>query len=134
MSAQNCLVVTSPTTFVVIGGSYNQIKSKSYTTVLEFNSITGEWTELPDIPEGRYEHACALVTTKSGPGIMVAGGINHNIAEHYSGQLESVYLLDLGTMIWYPAGNLTIGRDNMELVVLGDKVMVLGSYYFNKNG
>ena len=61
----------------------------------------------------------------------MAGGRNYDISED---QLKSVYLLDLGTMMWHPAGNLTIGRDNMELVVLGEKVMVLGSYYFNKNG
>jgi len=119
-----CLVVTSPVTYLVIGGSYSLLTNEKGTAVVEFNSLTEEWRALPNLPVGRSDHACTLVTTKSGPGVMVAGGENLDIQEQV---LDSVFLLDLGTETWFPAGNMNMGRKNMGLVALGDKVLVLGS-------
>eukprot|EP00092_Neocalanus_flemingeri_P005154 GFUD01005543.1.p1 GENE.GFUD01005543.1~~GFUD01005543.1.p1 ORF type:complete len:543 (-),score=84.41 GFUD01005543.1:219-1847(-) len=127
-----CSVVTSPTTYLVIGGSSDQLSKGKMSSVLEFNSLTGEWRALPDLPVGRTDHACTLVTTKSGPGVMVAGGKNFIIQKMYP--LESVFLLDLGTEVWYPAGNLNRAREQMGLVALGEKVLVLGSSPFSKDG
>ena len=97
-------------------------------SALEFNSMTKEWRSLPDIPTGRTDHACALVTTKSGPGVMVAGGKNWRAKSKLP--LDTVFILDLGTEKWYPAGKLSHGRESFGLVVLGERVMVLGSSPF----
>jgi len=118
-----CLVVTSPITYIVIGGSNDLLSGEKLSSVLEFNSLTGEWRALPNIPVGRVGHACALVNTKSGPGVMVAGGKNFKLQK---GAVNSVFLLDLGTEKWYPAGNLNDGRRNFGLAVLGERVMVIG--------
>lgn len=118
-----CLVVTSPTTYIVIGGSHDLLSGKYLSSVLEFNSLTGEWRALPNIPVGRVNHACALVTTAGGPGVMVAGGKNFKVQRN---ALDTVFLLDLGTEKWYPAGNLNDGRENFGLAVLGERVMVIG--------
>ena len=126
-----CSVVTSQYTYIVTGGSFDQLSKNTFSSVLEFNSLTKEWRALPDLPEGRSDHACTLVTTKSGPGVMVAGGKNFKVQKD---ALESVFLLDLNREVWYPAGNLNMGRTDMGLVVLGEKVMVLGSSHFNKDG
>jgi len=103
-----CTVETSPHTYIVTGGSFDFI-SENFVTVMEFNSLTGEWRNLPSLPEGRFDQACALVTTKNGPAVMVAGGKNYDISKH---PLESVYLLDLATETWYPAGKLN--REEMK--------------------
>jgi len=123
-----CLVVTSPITYIVIGGSsYDLLTKQQSSSVLEFNSLTQEWRSLPDIPVGRGDHACALVTTKSGPGVMVAGGTNYRIdTDNVKHSLNSVFLLDLSTETWYPAGILNDGRTSFGLAVFGKRVMVLG--------
>ena len=54
---------------------------------------------------------------------MVAGGTNFRV---HDDALDSVFLLDLGTEKWFPAGNLKDGRENFGLVVLGERVMAVG--------
>ena len=77
------------------------------------------------MPYGRTGHSCALVTTKNGPGIMVAGGKNLRVKELKKG-IKSVSVFDLGTETWFPAGSLSAERENFGLAVLGERIVVLG--------
>jgi len=123
-----CMVVTSPHTFLVIGGSQDMLKSSNTSSVVEYNSLTGEWRSLPDLPVWRSGHACVLVTTKSGPGVLLAGG------SHHAELQKTVHLLDLRTERWFPAGTLRVEREEFGLAVLGERIVVLGSYYFIGDG
>ena len=123
-----CLVVTSPHTFIVIGGSQDMMKSSNTSSVVEYNSLTEEWRSLPDLPVWRSGHACVLVTTKSGPAVLLAGG------SHRAELQKTVHLLDLGTEQWFPAGTLRVEREEFGLAVLGEQIVALGSYYFLDNG
>ena len=123
-----CMVVTSPHTFVVIGGPEMFLKETNTSSVVEFNSIIKEWRALPDLPVLRSGHACTLVTTKAGPGIMVAGG------SYKAEPQKTVHLLDLGTEQWFPAGHLNVEREDFALSVLGERLVALGSYYFFAGG
>ena len=123
-----CMVVTSPHTFIVIGGPEIFLKDTNTSSVVEFNSLTEEWRALPDLPVLRRGHACTLVTTKTGPGIMVAGG------SYRAKPQKTVHLLDLGTEQWFPAGSLHVEREDFALSVLGERLVVIGSYYFFAGG
>ena len=119
-----CMVVTSPHTFIVIGAPETLLRKTNVSSVVEFNSLTREWRALPDMPVLRSGHACTLVNTKTGPGIMVAGG------SYRAEPQKTVHLLDLGTEQWFPAGSLHVEREEFALAVLGEQLVALGSYYF----
>ena len=119
-----CMVVTSPHTFIVIGAPETLLRKTNLSSVVEFNSLTREWRALPDMPVLRSGHACTLVNTKIGPGIMVAGG------SYRAKPQKTVHLLDLGTKQWFPAGTLHVEREEFALAVLGKQLVALGSYYF----
>ena len=95
----------------------------------EYNSLTKEWRSLPDIPVGKHDHACSLVSTNIGLGILVAGGSGNRDMEYNT---ASAWLMDLGTEKWYPAGNMTYGRSEFQMVVLGERIFVLGSSAFDE--
>ena len=122
-----CLVVTSPTTYIVTGGSSDLLSGKHLSSVLEFNSLTKEWRALPDMPLGRADHACALVRTDEGDAIMIVGGKNSK-EDKYA--LKDAHILDLRFERWYPANSLNHGREEFELVVLGKRILVFGSSAF----
>ena len=86
-----CIVVTSLHTFIVIGGPEIPLKDKNTNSLVEFNSLTEKWQALPYLPVLTRVHACTLVTTKTGPCIMVAGG-SYRVEPP-----KTVHLLDLST-------------------------------------
>jgi len=122
-----CVVVTSPTTFIVTGGSHDMLAGNHLSSVLEYNSLTKEWRALPDMPLGRGDHACALVQTGNGDALMIAGGKNFK-EEKYP--LKDAHIYDFKTEVWMPAGKMRHGRESFEMVVLGKRIFVLGSSSF----
>ena len=80
------------------------------------------------MPIGRADHACALVTTEGGDGIMIVGG--RNTKEQKYG-LRDAHIFDIRTEIWYPAGEIAHGRrDGLQMAVLGERIFVFGSSHF----
>ena len=122
-----CVVVTSPTTFLVTGGSYDMLARNHLSSVLEFNSLTKEWRALPDMPVGRGDHACAVVQTGHGDALMIAGGRNR---EEQKYPLRDAHIFDFKTKVWMPAGRMKHGRESFEMIVLGKRIFVLGSSSF----
>ena len=96
-----CLKIFTGTVLLlmVIIGGYN-LKILGTAEVLQLNTETGVYEELPALPSGdRFRHRCLLTTVNGEEGIMVTGGMlsdNSNLVE---------FLL-LSTHQWIQLGSL----------------------------
>jgi hypothetical protein len=108
----SCSVTTSDTTILLIGGFDNSEK------VVEMNVTTGEWRQLPDIPEGRWGHGC----TGYGSYVIVAGGYSDSAGT----SLKSSYRLNLENEQWTRIGDMEEVRSGPELVTVNNRVIVIG--------
>ena len=73
VSARACAVAVGQDKIIVIGG-HNNDSSQSLAKVWEFDSKSGEWSELDPMREARRDHACLLVQFEKTDGILVTGG------------------------------------------------------------
>jgi len=111
----SCVVQTSDSSFVMIGGKPD---SKQ---VAEYNTATGEWNSWPSLSHGRSAHACA----KLGDKIVFAGGLDE---EGY--YLASTGIIDItGDRMERPGGDLSVERIFFGMFAMGDQIVALGGEY-----
>ena len=119
----SCSVAISSTSFLLIGGFYEQGDF-----VDEYESLTGEWTRWPQrMPERREGMACVKV----GGIVLLTGGYNRALNE-YDG---ATVILDLETKAWRRGGDMTWARDGHGVSVLGSgRVLAYGGSYYGDDG
>ena len=103
-----------PTSVIITGGHSSQEKAA------ELDVMSGTWSSLPDLPRGRMDHGCAVVTKGETRYLVVAGGWDGGISR------GSTNILNLDTMEWSLGGEMVMGREYHEMVVVGNKVLALG--------
>ena len=60
----SCAALTDRDSIIITGGEGGETyRAQAW----EFSLVTGAWTRLPDLPGGRYQHACAFTSMVSQP-------------------------------------------------------------------
>ena len=109
-----CGVKISYTEIVLIGG-YD-----SKNVVIKYNTQTKQWTRMPNLKTGRYDHGCTLFNEK----IIVSGGMNI-----WPNHLSSTEIIPLSTGVPRSGGNLKNARSAFGMLTVGGRfprVLALG--------
>jgi len=102
-------------TIVMIGGY-----DPAHNYVTRYN-VNGFVEELPQLPENRFDHACAaLPSTKA---FIVAGGLD---GSRYS--LSSVLTLLPGAQVWTPLASLPREMWDVRASIVGGKIRLTGGW------
>jgi len=117
-----CAVPVSSTSFLLIGGYWEQGDF-----VDEYETLTGEWTRWPPLPEKRENMACVKVGDK----VLVIGGYNRALNEYDGGTV----ILDIETRTWRQGGFMTWERNGHGVSVLeSGRVLAYGGGYYGDDG
>jgi len=117
-----CSVPVTSTSFLLIGGFWEQGDF-----VDEYESLTGEWTRWPAMPEKRENMACARL----GSVVLISGGYNRALNTNDG----ATVILDIETKRWGRGGDMTWERMDHSVSVLGSgRVLAYGGGYYGDDG
>ena len=87
-------------------------------SVEEFNTVTGRWRSLADMPGGgRWDHSCVSI---GGGQVLVAGGGD---GDSY---LDSALLYRVDTDQWRTAASFNGRRSDGEMVMVNGRILYMG--------
>ena len=87
--------MTAGDKIIVLGGHTNET-SASLDTVLEYESSSSSWTNLPVMLTPRRDHACLYVELETSAGVLVTGGLGPD-----DEVLSSAEFYDVNTKEWH---------------------------------
>ncbi|KAH3761038.1 hypothetical protein Pelo_7134 [Pelomyxa schiedti] len=115
----SCTLRGNPYRVVVMGGmivvDFNTVSN----TCEMFDSCSGVWMKLPDLPDESYSHASCSIGDYS---ILLVGGAS-------SWQIKNqVHMLDTRTASWQPLAPLPGPRVSLAACTIGNSVIVTGGF------
>jgi len=87
--------------------------------VVEFDLVSGGWTQWPQLPEGRYGHKCGRVEDT----VVIVGG-----ADERGDYLPSTMLLNLVTRQVTKGGDMAMRRFEHGVAFVGEQLLVFGGF------
>jgi len=87
--------------------------------VVEYNVLSGVWTQWPELPEGRYGHKCGRVEET----VVIVGG-----ADQRGDYVPSTILLNLVTRQVTKGGDMSMPRFEHGVAFVGNELLVFGGF------
>ena len=121
----HCLVKTSESTVMMIGGTNSQNSDLARKTYF-LDVLTGDWTDGPDMIQARSGHGCALFEEDGKKYVMVVGGVD--VSDDEYPYLSSTEYFDFEDMEWKDDASLPVALADPEVVSLGNRLVVIGGH------
>ena len=119
----HCLVKTSESTVMMIGGSQDsEIARNTYF----LDVLTGDWTDGPDMIKARSGHGCGLFDVDGMKYVIVVGGVD--VSDDRYQYLSSTEYFDFESMEWKDDASLPVALADPEVVSLGNRLVVIGGH------
>ncbi|XP_040569991.1 uncharacterized protein [Lepeophtheirus salmonis] len=122
------VALDSANVIAILGGETGDEEETLATRDMKiYNTETGDWTNQPDMPIGRKDHACVVADFKGNTGILVSGGVGPN-----KQLINTVDFYSFNSESWMSLAPMQQARTEHGMAVVGGLPMVMGGVAENE--